>query len=180
MSLDMQCSTLSSLSSNGQPAGIKLLIPHWDLTKLPYRCKRAWPGTERVTSHYLNHYWPSAMIPSGFIEIKPERFSICIIKISICSLHQHQVTCCSGGLARDVKPLHSRHNDHDGVSNHQPHGCLLNRLFSRRSKKTSKLRVTGLCVGNSPGPVNSPHKGPVTRKMFPFDDVIMRCHETKG
>ena len=41
-------------------------------------------------------------------------------------------------------------------------------------KKTSKLRVTGLCVGNSPGPVNSPHKGPVTRKMFPFDDVIMK------
>ena len=72
--------------------------------------------------------------------------------------------------------LHWRHNDHDGVSNHQPHGCLLNRLFRRRSKKTSKLRVTGLCVGNSPGPVNSPHKGPVTRKMFPFDDVIMgRC-----
>ena len=24
-------------------------------------------------------------------------------------------------------------------------------------------------------PVNSPHKGPVTRKMFPFDDVIMMC-----
>ena len=24
------------------------------------------------------------------------------------------------------------------------------------------------------GPVNSPHKWPVTRKMFPFDDVIMR------
>ena len=22
-------------------------------------------------------------------------------------------------------------------------------------------------------PVNSPHKGPVTREMFPFDDVIM-------
>ena len=69
--------------------------------------------------------------------------------------------------------LQWRHNDHDGVSNHQPHGCLLNRLFRRRSKKTSKLRVTGLCVGKSPGPVNSPHKGTVTRKMFPFDDVIM-------
>ena len=25
-------------------------------------------------------------------------------------------------------------------------------------------------------PVNSPHKGPVTRKMFPFDDVITRSH----
>ena len=24
-------------------------------------------------------------------------------------------------------------------------------------------------------PVNSPHKWPVTRKMFPFDDVIMTC-----
>ena len=67
-----------------------------------------------------------------------------------------------------------RHNEHDSVSNHQPRGCLLNRLFRRRSKKTSKLRVTGHCVGNSPGPVNSPHKGPVTRKMFPFDDVIMQ------
>ena len=40
-------------------------------------------------------------------------------------------------------------------------------------KKTSKFRVTGLCEGNSPSPVNSPHKGPVTLKMFPFDDVIM-------
>ena len=29
--------------------------------------------------------------------------------------------------------------------------CLLNSLFRRRSKKTSKLRVTGLCAGNSPG-----------------------------
>ena len=69
--------------------------------------------------------------------------------------------------------LHWRHNERDSVSNHQPHDCLLNRLFRRRSKKTSKLRVTGLCVGKSPGPVNSPHKWPVTRKMFPFDDVIM-------
>ena len=59
-----------------------------------------------------------------------------------------------------ITSLHWRHNDHDCVSNHQPHGCLLNRLFRRRSKKTLKLRVSGLCVGNSPGPVNSPHKGP--------------------
>ena len=34
--------------------------------------------------------------------------------------------------------------------NQQPHHCLLNHLFRRRLKKTSKLRVTGLCVGNSP------------------------------
>ena len=46
--------------------------------------------------------------------------------------------------------LQWRHNECDGVSNHQPHECLLNCLFGRRSKKTSKLRITGLCAGNSP------------------------------
>ena len=68
--------------------------------------------------------------------------------------------------------LQRRHNEHDGVSNHQSHDCLLNRLFKRRSKKTSKIRVTGLCVGIHRWPVNSPHKWPVKRKMFPFDDVM--------
>ena len=56
----------------------------------------------------------------------------------------HQNACC-------VLTLRWRHNERDGDSNHQPHDCLLNRLFTRRSKKTSKLCVTGLCVGNSPG-----------------------------
>ena len=43
--------------------------------------------------------------------------------------------------------LRWRHNGRDSVSNHQPHDCLL----KRRSQKTSKLRVTGLCSGNSSG-----------------------------
>ena len=47
--------------------------------------------------------------------------------------------------------LEWRHNEHDSVSDHQPHDCLLNRLFRHWSKKTSKLRVTSLCAGNSPG-----------------------------
>ena len=47
--------------------------------------------------------------------------------------------------------LQWRHNGRDIVSNHQPHNCLLNCLFRRRSQKTSKLHVTGLCAGNSPG-----------------------------
>ena len=46
--------------------------------------------------------------------------------------------------------LQWRHNGRDSVSNHQPHYYLLNRLFRRRSRKTALLRVTGLCVGNSP------------------------------
>ena len=146
--------------------------------------------------------------------------------------------------------LQWRHIEHDGVSNHQRLDCLRSRLFGRKSKRTSKLRITGLCEGNSTvtgefstqretnaemvplmtlschaafpnhygdvvmdtiasqitslaivystvssgayqrkhqssaslafvrgihwGPVNYPHKWPVTRKMFPFDDVIMQ------
>ena len=50
-----------------------------------------------------------------------------------------------------VTSLRWRHNGRDGVSNQQPHDCLLNRLFVHRSKNTSKPRVTGLCAGNSPG-----------------------------
>ena len=53
---------------------------------------------------------------------------------------------------------------------------IMNAMASQitsRSKKISKRRVTGICKGNSPA-VNSLRKGPVTRKMFPFDYVIMR------
>ena len=42
------------------------------------------------------------------------------------------------------------HNERDGVSNHRHLDCFLNCLFRRKSKKTSKLRVTGLCEGNLP------------------------------
>ena len=45
----------------------------------------------------------------------------------------HQAICTRmGGI---YVSLRWRHNDHDSVSNHQPHGCLLSRLFGRRSKK---------------------------------------------
>ena len=52
--------------------------------------------------------------------------------------------------SRTQRSLQWRHNGRDSVSNHLPRGSSLNRLFRRRSKKTSKLRVTGLCAGNSP------------------------------
>ena len=114
-----------------------------------------------------------------YVETPQVRDLLCLVKSTMClykavsslslSYHWFQVN----SVIIFIKTLRWRHNDHDCVSNHQPRHCLLNRLFGRRSKKTSKLRVTGLCVGNSPRPVNSPHKGPVTRKMFPFDDVII-------
>ena len=46
------------------------------------------------------------------------------------------MTCCPTiSLLEAVLSLQWRHNGHDSVSNHQPHDCLLNRLFRRRSKK---------------------------------------------
>ena len=68
-----------------------------------------------------------------------------------------------------------RHNERDGVSNHRCLHCFLNCWFRRRSKKTSKLRLTCLCAGNSP--VTTPDK---RRKMFPYDDVIMNRTEKCG
>ena len=71
-------------------------------------------------------------------------------------------------------PLQWRHNEQDSVSNHQPHNCLLNCLFRPGSNKNNQSSASLAFVwGIHRGPVNSPHKWPVTRKMFLFDDVIM-------
>ena len=70
--------------------------------------------------------------------------------------------------------LQWRHNERNGVSNYQPNDCLPNCLFRRKSKKTSKLRVTGHCEGKSPVTSEFPSQNTITRKMVPFDDIIMR------
>ena len=54
------------------------------------------------------------------------------------------------GVCPWIITLNRCHNEHEGISNHRRLDCSLNRLFRRRSKKISKLRVTGLCEGNSP------------------------------
>ena len=47
-------------------------------------------------------------------------------------------------IMEEVDPLHRfftlewRHNERDGVSNHQPHDCLLNRLFKAQIKENIK------------------------------------------
>ena len=69
--------------------------------------------------------------------------------------------------------LQWRHNGRDGVSNHQPHDCFLNRLFRRRSKETSKLHVIGLCAGNSPGTGEFPAQMTSNAENVSILDVIM-------
>ena len=69
--------------------------------------------------------------------------------------------------------LQWRHNELDGVWNQQPRDFLCNRLFGRRSKKTSKLRVSGHRAGNSPVTGEFPARKASNMEMFPFDDVII-------
>ena len=84
--------------------------------------------------------------------------------------------CCIVCLFGRHKPwdgcitLRWRHNGCDNVSNHQPRECLLRRAHQRKHQSSASLAFVR---GSHRRPVNSPHKWPVTRKMFPFDDVIM-------
>ena len=83
----------------------------------------------------------------------------------------------SGGVAcviHFLNLLQWRHNELE-ASQTTSITIVYSTVYSRRrSKKASKLRASLAFVrGIHRSPVNSPHKGQVTRKMFPFDDVIM-------
>ena len=71
--------------------------------------------------------------------------------VNIESLELHVMLLFHGHKTIVRPALQWRHNEHDCVSNHRRLEGLINRLLRRRSKKTTKLRITGLCEGNSPG-----------------------------
>ena len=77
---------------------------------------------------------------------------------------------------RFVEVLQWHHNERGGVSNRQTHDCLLKRLFNQRKHQSFASLVFKFVRGIQRWPVNSPHKGPGTREMFPFDDVIMEIY----
>ena len=75
---------------------------------------------------------------------------------------------CSVNMFLSGLSLQWRHNDRDGVSNYQPHDCLLNRLFRHWWKRHQSSASLAFVRGIHRWPVNSPYKGPVTRKMHPL------------
>ena len=95
-------------------------------------------------------------------------FVICIRIVSEMAMTSFETSKASD----KVYPLQWRHNARDGVLNHQPYDCLLNRLFRGRSKKTSKLRVTGLCKGNS----TVTGEFPAQRASYAENVSIWWCH----
>ena len=61
----------------------------------------------------------------------------------------------------------------DGVSHRRRLHCLLSCWLRRRSKKASKLRNSGLCLGNSPVTGKFPAQKASNAENIPFHDVIM-------
>ena len=87
--------------------------------------------------------FPNGTIPGEYgLNWQVSKHSMKCVHLSCCVLY----TICPW----HTTILQWRHNGRDGVSNHQTHDCLLNRVFRRRSKNTWKLRLTGLCAGNPP------------------------------
>ena len=81
------------------------------------------------------------------------------------------VAYTTSGVLRNT--LQWRHNGHDGVSNHLPYDCLLGRVLGADERKHQSSTSLAFVRGIHRSPGNFPYKGPVTQKMFPFDDVIM-------
>ena len=120
-------------------------------------------GIMDIMSRYTNMYLSEHLV-NFFYSLFP-RTPLCYMDAKTCIISvdskELKMVCCRTHWAYEMRviscypdvcrSLRWRHNGRDGVLNHQPYGCLLNRLFRLRSERTSKLRVTGLCAGNSPG-----------------------------
>ena len=83
------------------------------------------------------------------------------------------VTPTPGTMRIYFEPLHWHHHEPNGVWNHRRFDCSLNRCSVANQRKHQVSTSLASVRGIYRWPVNSPHKGPVTRKMCPFDDVIM-------
>ena len=64
-----------------------------------------------------------------------------------------------------------RHNERDGASNYRRLNCLLNGLYTRRSKKTQSSMPLALVRGIFRWTVVYRHKWPVTRQRFSLYDL---------
>ena len=79
--------------------------------------------------------------------------------------------CC---LAIILSPLQWRHNECDGVSITSLLIVYSTVYSGADQRKHQSSASVAFGRGIHRWPVNSPHKLPVTQKIFPFDDVIMR------
>ena len=140
---------------------------HWSqVASREWRC--SWSSIERQSSNYIwviNYFiaYRGAPYIRGLRVFGAQPLPTC----HSASSHNHNQCRLMINEVRwhspeNSLPLQWHHNKCDGISNNQRPDCLLNHLFRRRSKKTTKLCVTGLREGNPPVTGGLPHKGPVT------------------
>ena len=104
-----------------------------------------------LTIRHLVGYWHGALV--ALVVLYVNTFLVCRCDCKLDDKNEARWGCMWWRWDREqivTISLQWRHDGCDGVSNHQLYDCLHNRLYRRRSKKTSKLRVTGLCAGKSP------------------------------
>ena len=76
----------------------------------------------------------------------------------------------------DGEILQWRHNEQNCVSNQQRLDCFSSVYSGDAQRKHQSSVSLAFVKGIHRWSVNSSHNGPVTRKMFPFDDTIMISH----
>ena len=128
---------------------------------LIWRCKwTVFPGEVKAIVKVSFSCWPS-LLTSRFPSQSPSREYHRTAQLMICPgwfgwwifAWRHQgITCIK---VYQVSLLQWRHNGRDGVSNHQPHHCLLNGLFRRRSKKHQCSASLAFVTGEFPAQMAS-------------------------
>ena len=97
------------------------------------------------------------------------QYSLALIPKRECLVGAGHIRCGESGTPL----LGWRHKERDSVSYHRRLDCLLNGCSGADQRKHQSSASLAFVGGIHRWPVNSPHKEPLTRKMFPFDDVII-------
>ena len=127
----------------------------------------------QATNHYLNQCWPRSMMLYGVTEPQWINWSVCYMCLYI--FIPSDSTKLKGGYTG----FKSSHYDDVIMTRMASQITSLAIVYSTvysgadQSKHQSSASLAFVWEIHR-GPVNFPHKWPVTRKMFPFDDVIMR------
>ena len=139
-------------------------------------CWSYWSHLLRFPSGNFHDTWLSRSF--SFTTSRAQRLAKLVMKCDLGMvklLHSHErmdviSPTFSGGSAY---PLQLHNDERHGVSNHRHLDCLPHCLFRRRSKIHQSSASLAFVKGIPWWPVDSFHKGQVTRKIILFDGVIM-------
>ena len=130
---------------------------------------RWWLGAKRSINHYPNQYWPSSLRLYGLT-----RHHRVNGKIHIYNITKKK---CLPIQARIPKNIFCHYNDVImGAIASQITSFMIvySTVYSGADQRKHQSSASLACVRViHRWPVNSPHKGPITRKTFPFGDVII-------